>query len=80
ARLLDTLAPNESREAGGWRLTRVPGRAAVRVIDASRVPVALCRAAPDEEAIRRQWITTGRAPPGTLVLDSPGEIEAVRLV
>lgn len=78
--LLDALALHESREAGGWRITRVPGRSAVRIIDPQRVPVALCRAAPDEDAIRRQWITTGRAPPGTLVLDSPGEIEAVKLV
>lgn len=80
SRLLDALALNESRDAGGWRITRVPGKAAVRVIDPQRVPVSLCRAMPDEDAIRRQWTMTGRPPPGTLVLASPGEIEAVRLV
>jgi beta-phosphoglucomutase-like phosphatase (HAD superfamily) len=64
---------------GELRFERSPDREVVSVVDAERVPRDLCRLRPDPELLRRALRDTGAAPPGTVVVIEPGDVDVVRL-
>ena len=79
ARIRAQLAPGGHRVEGELRFERQADREVVSVVDADRVPRELCRSRPDPELLRRALRDTGQAPPGTVVVVEPGEVDFVRL-